>query len=266
MAANAPATGTPGPASPGPAAPPGLAGQRALVTGGSRGIGRAIVERFAARGVAVVFTYTRSKDAALHIVADVAAAGGRAHAVQADLADLADLRRVFDETLRLLGGVDVLVNNAAESLVAPIADTSEQVYDRLMAVNTKAIFFAIQHATRVLSDGGRIINLSSVNTVRHAPGIAVYAASKAAVEQFTLVAARELAPRGITVNTVSPGPTDTDMLRNANSPQALDLAAAMTPLRRLGQPADVADVVCFLAGPQARWVTGENVRVSGGFG
>jgi 3-oxoacyl-[acyl-carrier protein] reductase len=245
---------------------PRLAGRLALVTGGSRGIGQAVVERLAADGAAVVFSYARSRDLAEQVCARLAAEGTRVHAVRADLASLDDLRSLFDEAERFLGGLDIVVNNAAETVVSPISETSEEDYDRLMAVNAKGVFFAIQTAARLLRDGGRIVNISSVNTVMHAPGIAVYAASKAAVEQFTMVAARELAIRGITVNTVSPGPVDTDMLRNSNPPAALDLAMAMTPLRRLGQPADIADVVAFIAGPEARWLTGQNIRASGGFG
>ncbi|MFI9723625.1 SDR family oxidoreductase [Streptomyces sp. NPDC052396] len=243
-----------------------LQGRTALVTGGSRGIGRSVVRRLTADGAAVAFGYVRSEDAARLLAEEVAAEGGQAHAIAADLTQLAGVRRVFDEAEQRLGGVDILVNNAGESLVAAIADTSEEDFDRVMAVNAKAAFFLIQEAARRLRRDGRIINVSSVNTVLHAPGIAVYAAAKAAVEQFTLVAARELGVRGITVNTVSPGPVDTDMLRAAQSAEALDRAAAMTPLRRIGRPEDIADVIAFLAGPDARWVNGQNLRATGGLG
>lgn len=235
----------------------------ALVTGGSRGIGRAVVERLVADR-AVAFSYVCSEGPAKQLVADLSAIGGRVHALPADLSRLQDVRLLFERVEELLGGIDILVNNAAETLVAPIIEITEDAYDRLVAVNTKATFFAIPEAAHRLRKGGRIINVSSTNTVMHLPGIAVYAASKAAVEQFTLVAARELALRKITVNTVSPGPVDTEMLRVSQSAQALDMAAAMTPLRRLGQPADIADVIGFVAGSDARWVTGQNIRVTGG--
>jgi 3-oxoacyl-[acyl-carrier protein] reductase len=241
-----------------------LAGKLALVTGGSRGIGRAIVKRLAADGAAVVFSFLRDQRAAEEVMAAVQAAGGNAYAVQADLGRLAEVRRLFDQAERHLGGLDILVNNASVVVTVSIAEATEQAYDRVMAVNSRGTFFALQQAARRLRDGGRIVNLSTVNTVLPAPGVAIYAASKAAVEQFTRVAARELAGRGITVNTVSPGATDTAMFRGANPPDAPERAAAMTPLGRLGQPADVADVVAFLVGPDARWLTGQNLRASGG--
>jgi 3-oxoacyl-[acyl-carrier protein] reductase len=241
-----------------------LTGKTALVTGGSRGIGRAIVERLAHDGADVVFGFIHRQTAAEEVVAAVQAAGGNAYAVQADLGRLADVRRLFDQAEGHLGGLDILVNNAAVVVTASLAEASEQDYDRVMAVNTKGVFLAMQQAARRLRDGGRIVNLSSINTVLPAPGAGIYAASKAAVEQFTLVAARELAGRGITVNTVSPGGTDTEMFRGANPPGAPERAAAMTPLGRLGQPADVADVVAFLVGPDGRWLTGQNLRASGG--
>jgi 3-oxoacyl-[acyl-carrier protein] reductase len=241
-----------------------LAGKLALVTGGSRGIGRAIVKRLAADGAAVVFSFLRDQRAAEEVMAAVQAVGGNAYAVQADLGRLAEVRRLFDQAERHLGGLDILVNNASVVVTVSIAEATEQAYDRVMAVNSRGTFFALQQAARRLRDGGRIVNLSTVNTVLPAPGVAIYAASKAAVEQFTRVAARELAGRGITVNTVSPGATDTAMFRGANPPDAPERAAAMTPLGRLGQPADVADVVAFLVGPDARWLTGQNLRASGG--
>jgi 3-oxoacyl-[acyl-carrier protein] reductase len=245
--------------------PPGvLTGKTALVTGGSRGIGRAIVERLARDGAAVVFSFVGNHRAASHVATAVETAGGLAHPVQADLGRPADVQRLFDQAERHLGRLDILVNNAATVATGSFAEMTEADYDRVMAVNAKGVFVAIQQAARRLRDGGRIVNLSTVNTVLSGPGIAVYAASKAAVEQFTLVAARELAGRGITVNTVSPGATDTDKLRSVNPPEALAEAVTMTPLGRLGQPADVADVVAFLVGPDARWLTGQHLRAAGG--
>jgi 3-oxoacyl-[acyl-carrier protein] reductase len=236
-----------------------FSGKGALVTGGSRGIGRAIVERLAGDGADVIFTY-RSDSAAAK---QVAAATG-AHAVQADQGDRADLDRLFAEAEERLPGLDILVANAAETGKGLIADITDESYERVFAVNARSAFLAIQWAGRVMRDGGRIITLSTLNTRVPGQGISLYAGSKAAVEQFTKVAARELGGRGITANIVSPGATDTDMLRDSNPPEALQQMPGLTALQRLGQPDDIAAVVAFLAGPDGRWITGQNLPATGG--
>ena len=241
-----------------------LDGKAALVTGGSRGIGAAIVRRLAADGATVTFTYASNEQAADEVVASVKEAGGQAVAVQADQADLSALSDVFDIACESTGGLDILVCNAASALVTPIADVTEAEYDRMMATNVKGPFFALQKAGPVLRDGGRVINISTLNTAMPGPGISLYAASKASLEQFAAVAARELGPRGITVNCVSPGATETDMFRDSNPPEAADMLVGITALGRVGEPADIADVVAFLAGPDSRWITGQNIRVTGG--
>ncbi|MFD1320987.1 SDR family oxidoreductase [Micromonospora sonneratiae] len=238
-----------------------LDGQGAIVTGGSRGIGRAIVLRLVADGATVVFTYQQDEAAAKQVAEET---DGRAVPVRVDLGVMADVAALFEAADQHLDALDILVNNAGTAVATLIADVTESDYDRLMAVNAKGVFFTIQHAIRRMRDGGRIVSISSANTVMAGPGVAVYAASKAAVEQFTRVAARELGSRGITVNSVSPGATDTDLLRGTNSPEGLQRAEQMTPLGRLGQPADVADVVAFLLGPDGRWMTGQNLVAAGG--
>jgi 3-oxoacyl-[acyl-carrier protein] reductase len=242
-----------------------LQGKAAVVTGGSRGIGRAIVERLARDGAEVVFGYLRDEAAAADVEGAVAAAGGVAHGVQADLGEPGAVERLFKQAGEHLDGLDILVNNAAAGF-APVAlaDLTEDEYDRMMAVNAKAVFLALRYAARHMRDGGRIINLSTLNTVIAGPGLTAYAGSKGAVEQFTAVAARELGARGITVNAVLPGATDTDLLRATNSPEGLAFAKRMTTLGRLGEPADIADVVAFLAGPDARWLTGQRLHATGG--
>jgi 3-oxoacyl-[acyl-carrier protein] reductase len=236
-----------------------------VVTGGSRGIGRAIVERLARDGADVVFNYARSADSAAEVVREVEVAGGSARGVQLDLAEPGAAQRLMEIAEDHLGGLDILVNNAAMNFaVAPIAETDEALFDSVMAVNAKSTFLTIRHAARRMRDGGRIINISTLNTVRPAPGNAPSAARTGAIEQLTAVAAQELGPRGITVNTVSPGATDTDLLRGTNSADNLQMVVAITPLRRLGQPSDLADVVGFLAGPDGRWITGQNIRATGG--
>ncbi|MDI3404118.1 SDR family oxidoreductase [Streptomyces cavernicola] len=244
-----------------------LKGKTAVVTGGSRGIGRAIVERLARDGASVVFNYAQSTDAAADVVRAVEDAGGSVHGVQLDLAAAGAPERLMELADERFGGLDILVNNAALNFsIAPLAETEEEVFDQAMTVNAKAAFLTIRHAARHMRDGGRIITISTLNTARPAPQNAPYAASKGAIEQLTAVAAQELGPRGITANTVSPGATDTDLLRGTNSPENLEMAVAMTPLRRLGQPSDVADVVGFLVGPDGRWITGQNIRATGGIG
>lgn len=237
-----------------------LSGKGALVTGGSRGIGRAIVERLTTDGAEVVFCYQSSAEAAEQVAKETGA-----HAVRADLGNEEDLERLFAEAEARLPGVDILVNNAATAQGQKlIADVTDEDYERVFAINTRAVFLAIQWAGRVMRDGGRIVNVSSLNTQVPAPTLALYCASKAAMEQFAKVAARELGGRGITANTVSSGATDTDMLRGANPPEALELIPAYTALGRLGRPDDIAAVVALLARPDARWVTGQNVLATGG--
>lgn len=233
-----------------------LDGRTALVTGGSRGIGRAIVRRLAGLGASVVFTFRESRAAADELAAEVGAT-----AVRADQADPACLDAMFAP---VADGLDILVNNAAISPNVALADLTAADFDHVFMVNVKVPALAMGRAAHLLRDNGRIINLSTLNTVVPAPGASLYIASKGALEQFTAVAARELGPRGITVNTVSPGATDTDLLRASNPPEALERQSALTALRRLGQPDDIAAVVAFLAGPDSGWVTGQNIRATGG--
>lgn len=240
-------------------------GMTAVVTGGSRGIGRAIVERLCRDGAEVVFNYATSEEAAAEVVGAVRADGGKVRAMCLDLMAPDGPERLMEAAEAHLGGLDILVNNAAMSFTpAPLAETDAEVFDGVMAGNARSVFLTTRYAARRMRDGGRIVNISTLNTVRPTPGIGPYAASKGAIEQLTAVAALELGPRGITVNTVSPGATDTELLRGTNPPQALQAVIGMTPLGRLGQPSDVADVVAFLAGPDGRWITGQNLRATGG--
>ncbi len=241
-----------------------LAGKIAIVTGGSRGIGRAIAERLAKDGAFVVVNYTRSAESAQEVVSAIEAEGGKALTVQADISQMADIRRLFEETVYRFGHLDILVNNAGTSILKPLAEVTEAEFDAVFALNTKGTLFSIQEAARHMADGGRIVNLSTVGTVNSGAGFGIYTGSKAAVEQFTLAAAKELGIRGITVNTVSPGNTNTDMFRSVAPPDMQLQAAQMSPLGRIGQPQDIADVVAFLVSEQARWITGQNIHASGG--
>ena len=244
-----------------------LDNKTALVTGGSRGIGRAIALRLAADGAQVVLTYAVNSVAAADVVAAITTAGGQAWAVAADLRFPAVAGELLAQAESLAGPLDILVNNAAHAPTALLADCSDEEFASTMTVNVMSPFMLMRDAAQRMRDGGRIINISTLNTVLISPGTTAYAASKAALEQMTRVAAAELGGRGITVNSVSPGATDTDMFRTANPAEGTyERVAAMTPLGRIGQPADVASVVAFLAGPDGRWLTGQNLRASGGLG
>ena len=241
-----------------------LAGRRALVTGGSRGIGAGIVRRLAADGAAVAFTYREAKGAANSLEQEMTGSGGQALAVQADSGDPEAVRAAVSETVERFGGLEVLVNNAGTNHRAPIEEFPLAEFDRLLAVNVRAIFVAIQAALPHLGAGGRIISIGSMLADR-APlsGLSVYSLAKAAVAGLSRSLARELGPRGITVNTVQPGPVETDM--NPDSGEFADAVRALTAVGHFAQPRDIADAVAFLARAEARFVTGTPWNVDGGF-
>lgn len=239
-----------------------LSGKVAIVTGSSRGIGRAIAERLAQDGASVVINYARSADKAKEAIAGIEARGGQALALQADMSQVKDIRHLFQATVDHFGHLDILVNNAGLAVYKPLAEVTEEEFDATFTLNARGTFFALQEAARRMADGGRIVSISTGGTVSASPTASFYAGSKAAVEQFTKALAKEIGGRGITVNVVSPGFTDTEML--ANNPQFKEKGAKMSPLGRLGQPADVADVVAFLVSEQARWLTGQNIQAGGG--
>ena len=241
-----------------------LTGKIALVTGASRGIGRATAERLARDGAMVVVNYATSADEAAAVVHEIERHGGKALAIQADIAKLADIKRLFRESIERCGQLDIFVANAGYSCFKPLADITEEDFDLTFAVNAKGTFFCLQEALHHLSDGGRIICLSTIGTVLNVPGGTCYFGSKAAVEQFCRTLAKEVAPRGITVNLVSPGFTETRMLTATMDADAHQQLIGMTPLQRFGQPADIADVISFLASDEARWVTRQNLAVDGG--
>ena len=239
-----------------------LTGKVAIVTGASRGIGRAIAQRLAKDGASLVINYGRSADEAKELVSTIEADGGQALAVQADISQVADIRRLFQETLARFGKLDILINNAGVAIYKPLAEATEEDFDSTFALNAKGTFFALQEAVRHIADNGRIVSISTGGTVLGSAGGSFYSGSKAAVEQFTKALAKEIGDRGITVNVVSPGFTDTEML--AKNPQFKEMGAKMSPLGRLGQPEDIADVVAFLVSEKGRWITGQNIEAGGG--
>jgi 3-oxoacyl-[acyl-carrier protein] reductase len=239
-----------------------LSGKVVIVTGASRGIGRAIAERLGREGASVAVNFVQNTDSAQQVVAAIESGGGRGLALQADMSKVTDVRRLFRQTADHFGPLDILVHSAASFPVGAISEASEEEFDRAFALNAKGTFFALQEAARRISDGGKIIYVSSCSTALSFAGFALYAGSKAAGEQFAKTLAKELGGRGITVNSVSPGFTETDML--PKDPEWRKLGASMSVFNRLGQPAEVAEVVAFLASDKARWVTGQNIQACGG--
>lgn len=236
----------------------------AIVTGASRGIGAVIAQRLAREGFAVAVNYASSAAEAEALASQINAAGGRAIAVKADVASSSDMRQLFDTTEQQLGKVDVLVNNAGIMKPAPIAETSDELYEQIFAINTRGTFNALREAAARLNDGGRVINFSSSALGLKLPGYAIYNASKAAVEAMTQVFAKELRGRQVTVNAVAPGPVATELFLTGKSEEQIQHFAKLPPLERLGQPEDIASVVAFLAGPDSGWVNGQTLRANGG--
>jgi 3-oxoacyl-[acyl-carrier protein] reductase len=236
----------------------------AIVTGASRGIGAAVAERLASDGFAVVINHAGSVDEAAAVARRIEQAGGRALTHRADVSDPAAVRRMFDAAEAALGGVDVVVNNAGIMALATIAESDDALFDRHVAVNLKGTFNTLREAARRLRRGGRIINFSSSVVGLLQPTYGVYAATKAAVEAMTSVLAKELRGRDVTVNAVAPGPTATALFLDGKSPELVDRLSKLAPLERLGQPADIAAAVAFLAGPDGAWINGQTLRANGG--
>jgi 3-oxoacyl-[acyl-carrier protein] reductase len=242
-----------------------LAGKVALVTGASRGIGAGIAQRLARDGATVIVNYARNRAKAEAVVADISAEGGKAFLAGADITDLMAQETMFAEISDKVGEIDILVNNAGKGSdgFPNLDQVTPDAYDAVFALNTRAVFFTIQRAARIMRDGGRIVTISSMaSRIRHV-GLSTYAASKAAADAFTRILAMELAPRNITINSVQSGIVGTDILAGMD-PERKRQLIAMIPLGRIGRIGDIADVVAFLASDDSRWISGHELPVSGG--
>ncbi|GED71608.1 3-ketoacyl-ACP reductase [Brevibacillus reuszeri] len=240
-------------------------GRVVLITGASRGIGRSMAERFAREGAKVIINYNSNKSLAEEAVRHIQSEGGEAVAISADLSKVAEVNKLIEESLRVYGKIDVLINNAGLMITKPLEAVTEEDFDRLFATNVKGTFFACQRAAQHMTSGGRIINFSTSVTGAMFPQYSVYAGTKGAVEQFTRQLAKELGPKGITINAVAPGPVNTELFSQGKSQEQIDAIVRMNSFQRLGEPEDIIGAVLFLAGAESQWVTGQTIRVNGGF-
>ena len=237
-----------------------LVAKTALVTGSSRGIGRAIAERLAADGATVVVNYTRSLQHAREVVDGIHARAGKAVAIQADVSKPAEVQRLFNDAEKVVGPLNIVVANAGVHIEKPLAESTEEDYDLVFNINAKGVFFTLHEAARRIRDAGRIVVVSTGGTKMSFPNMSLYLGSKGAIEQFARSLSLELGPRNVTVNVLSPGFTDTDMLPE----QYREYGASLSPFKRVGTAREVADVAVFLASNDARWVTGQNLQAGGG--
>jgi 3-oxoacyl-[acyl-carrier protein] reductase len=237
----------------------------AIITGSSRGIGADIALTLAKAGARVVINYSGNQNAADNVVSAIQADSGNAIAVKADVSKPEDVKLMFDTAIDQFGKIDILVNNAGCIVYKTIQDTTDDDFDRLFAVNVKGTFNTLRESATRLENGGRIVNFSSSVTRLMLPTYGTYSATKGAVEQLTRVFAKEVGARGITVNSISPGPTNTELFTEGKSQEVINRLAGMAALGRIGEPMDIARVVQFLVSDQAAWVTGQNIAANGGF-
>lgn len=242
-----------------------MKGKTALITGASRGIGRAVAIELARRGAAVAVNYLSSEDEVLELLGIVQKAGGRARAFKADIGRVSEVEDLFDQVISHFDGLDILVNNAGIMINNSIDEVTEEEFDRVFDINVKGLFFCCQQAARKMNRGGRIINMGTSVTRVMLPLYGTYAASKGAVEQLTRVLAKELGPKNITVNTVSPGPTDTELFRKGKNEEQVTALAGMSAFNRIAAPEDIARSVAMICSDDASWVSGQTVFANGAF-
>ena len=235
-----------------------------LVTGASRGIGAEIARKLAAAGAKVIVNYAGSQDVAEQVVSDIKARGGEALAVQADVSNAGQVKALFDKAIENFGRIDVLVNNAGVMITKPLKDTTDEEFTRQFDINVRGTFNTMREAATRLADNGSIINFStSVNRIM-LPGYSTYVATKAAVEQLTRVFSKEIGSRGINVNSISPGPTNTELFTKGKPQELIDRLASLSAFNRIAEPDDIAQVVVFLASDEAKWITAQNIGANCG--
>lgn len=242
-----------------------LKGKIAIVTGASRGIGREIALKLGKLGAAVVVNYVSNYELAEEAVSEIMKMGGQAEHVQADIRNTHEIETLFDSAIEQFGAVNILVNNAGTILYKRVEEVTEEEFDNIFASNVKGLFFACQQAAKKMADGGKIINISSSVTKLMMPTYGPYAATKGAVEQLTKVLAKELGYKGIAVNSISPGPTDTELFRQGKTDEQINHLATMAAFGRIGTPDDISNAVALLVSEEAGWITGQNICVNGGF-
>ncbi|MBW4081334.1 glucose 1-dehydrogenase [Paenibacillus sp. S150] len=242
-----------------------LTGKVAIITGASRGIGRVTAEQLAGLGAKVVINYSSSPEQAGEAVRGIIAAGGEAAAIRADISKVSEVEQLFSETLALFGRIDILVNNAGLMITKPLLEITEADYEKQFSVNVKGTLFATQQAMKHMEQGGRIVNFSTSVNGQMFPAYSIYSATKGAVEQLTRQLAKEFGPKGITINAVAPGPVNTELFNAGKTEQQIEGMKKMNAMGRLGEPEDIANVIEFLVSESAQWVTGQTLRVNGGF-
>ncbi|ANY67225.1 3-ketoacyl-ACP reductase [Paenibacillus sp. BIHB 4019] len=242
-----------------------LTGKVALVTGASRGIGQKIAEHLARHGAKVVVNYASSSAKADEVVAGIKRNGGEATAIGADISKVAEIEELFRKALEAYAQIDILVNNAGIMINKPLASITEEDFDKQFEINVKGTFFAIQQAALHMKENGRIINFSTSVAGHMFPAYSTYAGTKGAVEQFTRQLAKELGPKGITINAIAPGPVNTELFKAGKTEEQITAISNANAFGRLGEPEDISQVVLFLASKESQWVTGQTLRVNGGF-
>jgi 3-oxoacyl-[acyl-carrier protein] reductase len=242
-----------------------LKGKVIIITGSSRGIGLTIAKTLAKNGAKVVVNFSGSEETALRVVNEITQSGGQAVAIQADVSKSEDVKRLFQKTIEKFEKVDILINNAGIAIYKLIKETTDEDFERIFDINVKGVFNTMREASTLLADNGRIINFSSSVTRLMLPTYGTYSATKSAVEQLTRVFAKEVGLKGITVNSISPGPVNTELFKQGKNEEVIKHLASMSAFNRIGEPEDIAKIVLFLVDDDSKWITGQNIGVNGGF-